>query len=416
MDAKEFHKLNVAETRWIDWNNSMQGNRGITTNPDYILSIFLEICEDKDHDLHQEMVRHITMNMDYYGRRIIVPLIMQETDIIDWLQTVAKDTTPLDEIGLYVLCNMLDVHATMYRKHRLWSTLELKGANEDTLLANSELVFVWVDPGQFCVVRKKRSAPIKPPQFAGQVTVDPKTLQLVYTPWNVSQNEVEKAISKLDSKLVKREPIVQVQGDAEESAETQTEERTLGTIVNYEELRELYMERSPRKSDTETSSNDDDIDTKPVMDSDQEHDDDMQNEADHGVLPPSKDGTSNTTQNLTGTTESPVAKGSDTACLKVECGEIGKDTTEPGDKLTDVLDLKVAMTIIKDTMARQEVTKAFTATDKRVSHTLEDAIWKENTKDFLIVSDDVLMMPDCTFMIRSLSDKEIEIHVDPKKQ
>ena len=47
---------------------------------------------------------------------------------------------------------------------------------------------------------------------------------------------------------------------------------------------------------------------------------------------------------------------------------------------------------------------------------MEDAIWKENTKDFLIVSEDVLAMPDCTLMIQSLSDREIEIHVDPNKQ
>ena len=86
---------------------------------------------------------------------------MQGTDISDWLQAIMTDTTPIDEIGLYVLCSMLDVHATVYRKHRLWSTLELKGATKDTLLANSELVFIWLEPGQFCIVRKKHCATVK---------------------------------------------------------------------------------------------------------------------------------------------------------------------------------------------------------------------------------------------------------------
>ena len=116
METSDFHKLNVAETCWINWNNSMWGNRG-TTNLDYVLTLFLEMCKDKNRDLHEEMVRHISMNMDYYSRKIIVPLIMHDTDIINWLQSLTKDTTPLDEIGLYVLCNMLDVHATVYRKH-----------------------------------------------------------------------------------------------------------------------------------------------------------------------------------------------------------------------------------------------------------------------------------------------------------
>ena len=80
---------------------------------------------------------------------------MQGNDTSDWLQAITKDTTPIDEIGLYVLCSMLDMHPMVYRRHRLWSTLELKGATEDTLLANSELVFVWVEPGQFCVARER---------------------------------------------------------------------------------------------------------------------------------------------------------------------------------------------------------------------------------------------------------------------
>ena len=57
MDASDFHKLNIAETCWIDWNNSTRGNCGITINPDYGLNVFLELCEDKDRDLCQEMVR-----------------------------------------------------------------------------------------------------------------------------------------------------------------------------------------------------------------------------------------------------------------------------------------------------------------------------------------------------------------------
>ena len=94
---------------------------------------------------------------------------------------------------------MLDICATVYRKHRLWSILELKAAMEESLLSNSELVLIWVDPGRFCILRKKRCALIKPPEFAGHVTVDPEA-----------------------------------------------EDRPLGTIINYDELRELYLDKSPK--------------------------------------------------------------------------------------------------------------------------------------------------------------------------
>ena len=46
--------------------------------------------------------------------------------------------------------------------------------------------------------------------------------------------------------------------------------------------------------------------------------------------------------------------------------------------------------------------------------TLEDAIWKESASEFLIVDDSVLNLPDCSLSIKSLSDREIEIQLDPR--
>ena len=37
-----------------------------------------------------------------------------------------------------------------------------------------------------------------------------------------------------------------------------------------------------------------------------------------------------------------------------------------------------------------------------------------NTREFLIVDDSILNMPDCTLSIKNLSDREIEIKLDPK--
>ena len=90
------------------------------------------------------------------------------------------------------------------------------------------------------------------------------------------------------------------------------------------------------------------------------------------------------------------------------------DNDSPQAKVTDTGDLRGTTDTEKD--IEQEDNKFSMTTDKRPCHTLEDAIRRENTKDFLIVSEDVLAMPDCTLMIQSLSDREIEIHVDPNKQ
>ena len=154
--AGEFFKFHIADLHWIDWNNSMRGNRGITTNPDYLLNLYGDLCGDRTRDLRQELITHLSINSNYYGRKIVVSLIMNGIDIIDWLAKMAKKGTPLDEIGIYVLSDMLDIHTTVYRRNRLWSTLELKGATETSLIANSELLLIWVEPGRYCILREKK--------------------------------------------------------------------------------------------------------------------------------------------------------------------------------------------------------------------------------------------------------------------
>ena len=38
VQTSEFYKLDIAETHWIDWNNCMRGNCGITTIPNYLFN------------------------------------------------------------------------------------------------------------------------------------------------------------------------------------------------------------------------------------------------------------------------------------------------------------------------------------------------------------------------------------------
>ena len=110
-------------------------------------------------------------------------------------------------------------------------------------------------------------------------------------------------MSKLDPNLVKKEPIVSKDQYAEEDDEA--EERSLVTMVNYEQLRELYLERSPRESDTETSSNDDDVETEPVVDSELESEENTGQEHDQRRLPPNIAETSKNDEELTGATKPP---------------------------------------------------------------------------------------------------------------
>ena len=48
------------------------------------------------------------------------------------------------------------------------------------------------------MLREKHKDMIKPSELTGHVTIDPKTNQLVYTPWNLSEKDVKEAVDTLD--------------------------------------------------------------------------------------------------------------------------------------------------------------------------------------------------------------------------
>ena len=404
--AGEFFKLHIADTHWIDWNNSTCGNRGITMNPDYLLKLFGEICGDKTRDLRREMINHLLINSNYYGKKIVVSLIMNGIDIFDWLSKMAKDTTPLDEIGIFIMSDMLDIHTTVYRRNRLWSTLELKGATETSLIANSELLLVWVEPGRYCILREKHKDRIKPAQLTGHVTIDPTTNNLVYTPWNLSESEVRTAIDALDLTKVKRE-VIEI---SDEEKETKTID--LGRIEGYDQLHEMFVDRSPLHSDTEMDSDDEPIEWSRA----ETINDDLPKNLLIGTTEPlstepltSSDLNISQSEACIGITEKPSQNIGDNELH----GATGRISSEELEELRKelVISEDEPDTVLNKSGGSENMLSGAT---KSKRHTLEDAIWKESANEFLIVDDNILNMPDCTLSIKSLNDREIEIQLDPK--
>ena len=404
--AGEFFKLHIADTHWIDWNNSTRRNQGITTNPDYLLKLFGEIYGDKTRDLRREMINHLSINSNYYGKKIVVSLIMNGIDIFDWLSKMAKDTTPLDEIGIFIMSDMLDIHMTVYRRNRLWSALELKGATETSLIANCELLLVWVEPGRYCILREKHKDQIKPAQLTGHVTIDPTTNTLVYTPWNLSESEVRTAINALDLTKVKRE-VIEISDEDQERKPID-----LGRVVDYDQLREMFVDRSPLHSDTETDSDDEPTEGSRA---DTINDDLPVDQLIGATVPTGTELSTTSDLNISqsearsGTTENP----SHSVCDNELHGATSRISSEDLEELRKelVLSEDESDIVLNKSGSSENTLSGATKPKKR---TLEEAIWKESANEFLIVDDNILNMPDCILSIKSLSDKEIEIQLNPK--
>ena len=353
------------------------------------------------------MINHLTINSSYYGKKIVVSLIMNSIDIFDWIAKMSKDSTPLDEIGIFIMSDMLDIHTTVYRRNRLWSTLELKGATENSLIANSDLLLIWVEPGRYCILREKRKDTIKPAHLTGHVTIDPLTNNLVYTPWNLSESEVRTSVDALDSSRVKRELI----DPSKDEQETKTIE--LGHIVDYDQLWELFVDRSPLHSDTETESESDQLE-RPSDEFNLEDQSQSQLIGATADVPSPEPTTSNQTE-AEQETLTDYKKDKDPQCAvdKQLTGATSEISNQELEILRSELEISEdeSITGLNKTGGSDETLKGTTVTKTR---TLEDALWKESTSEFLIVDDSILNMPDCTLSIKNLSDWEIEIKLDPK--
>ena len=141
------------------------------------------------------------------------------------------------------------------------------------------------------------------------------------------------------------------------------------------------------------------METEPAMDSEQEGGEESRMGDNQGVSSPMEPKPSYTDGNLEGATKSLSGALTNTVNTEDVCTDRVKDSDSTLAKATETLDLLGTTEMLKVATIEQELLKAATASDKRVGRTLEDAIWKENTKDFLIVADDVLTMLDCTLMI-----------------
>ena len=400
--AGEFFKLHISESHWIDWNNSTRGNRGITTNPSYVLNLFGNLCGDNTCDLRTEMINHLSQNSDYYGKKIVDCFIMNNIDIIDWLAKMSKNSTPVDEIGIYILSNIFDVHTTVYRRNRLWSTLELKGATETSLVANSDLLLIWVELDRYCILREKCKDVIKPAELTGHVTLDPSTNQLVYTPWNLSETDVAQAVDALDETRVKKE-IIEISND-EQKAQT----IELGRLVDYDQLHELFVDRSPLHSDTETESESDQANL-PIEDNEQDNQQllrgatDIVNDPEPPTLTQSVP--TDMPDDMPDDLQETSPKGIGDNVLHGATEELSQNDLEVLRQELEVSDEELnAQSVIGATCLKQCIQE----------RTLDDAIWKESSSEFLTVDDNILNMLDCSLSIKGLGDREIEIKLDPK--
>ena len=407
----EFFKLHIADSHWIDWNNSTKGNRGITTNPRYLLDLFGNLCGDTSRDLRTEMINHLSKNSDYYGKKLVVCFIMNGIDIIDWMARMSKPNTPIDEIGIYILSNMLDFHTTVYRSNRLWSTLELSGATEDSLVANSDLLLVWIEPGRYCVLREKQHDTIKPAELTGHVTIDPVTKQLVYTPWNLSETHVARAVEELDMTRVKKE-VIEI---SDEETTSQTIE--LGRIMNYSQLREIFLDRSPLHSDTETGSDSEHLEPKET-ESERSDPESLLGATEHTGKDESPKPVS-TEQVSTPDNEAPPVETNKPERCGVDM--LHGATVELSHEDLLILQQELELSDDNDNTTKEintgitDTVKGATCTEGcDMDRTLEDAIWKESSNEFLIVDDELLGLPDCFLSIKNLSDREIEIQLNPR--
>ena len=121
-------------------------NWGNASNDSHVLDIFCEFSADRDSSKTRlDMLNFVATNNQCYKGDCHVFFSMHEIYLDTWLKKMAHWGTKADELAIYTLSDMLNVHSFIVTKHRPWTTIDssVRGTALEILhLCPAKLVFL----------------------------------------------------------------------------------------------------------------------------------------------------------------------------------------------------------------------------------------------------------------------------------
>ena len=179
VNLKKFKRERLPEGTWINTkrfvNNS---NRPVA---DAMFSLFGEFSNQAGTEVRDTMIGWSYDNFRLLERVFKVALDQRNITLRVWLDKMADEHTPGDELTLYVLARMYRRHVYVYTQMFWWTTLLYSlPMTEQELLSQCEVVLVYVKDGVYGELDRIRS-PAKKGTHAVTAQVQSKVVDSLET-------------------------------------------------------------------------------------------------------------------------------------------------------------------------------------------------------------------------------------------
>ena len=173
VNLKKFNRERLLEGTWITCKRFLTNSNRVM--PNALFDLFGEFSDQTGSIVRDNMVGWAFDNYRLLENVCKIAMEQRKTTVRGWINEMASEQTPGDEIALYILLRMYQKHAFVYTQMFWWTTLlYMWPVQGKEIMDKCEVVLVYMKQGAFGELQKIRlptatstrvetSLPAKPP-------------------------------------------------------------------------------------------------------------------------------------------------------------------------------------------------------------------------------------------------------------
>ena len=155
VNLKKFNRERLPEGAWIMCKRFLTNSNRIV--PNALFDLFGEFSDQTGSIVCDNMVGWAFDNYRLLENVCKIAMDQRKTTLRGWINEMANEQTPGDEIALYILSRMYHKHAFVYTQMFWWMTLLYTWpVQEKEIMDKCEVVLVYMKPGAFGELQKIR--------------------------------------------------------------------------------------------------------------------------------------------------------------------------------------------------------------------------------------------------------------------
>ena len=156
----KFNRDRLPANHWVDTKRFVTSTNRVL--PGALFELFGEYSSESSTVVRDNLVGWTYDNYREIKTATNVALTQRKIELKEWIQEMADEKTPGDEIALYILCKMYRRHAFVYTRKWWWTTLLYKmPSSAEELIKKCDKTLVFIKHGVFGEIKAIRIPDIK---------------------------------------------------------------------------------------------------------------------------------------------------------------------------------------------------------------------------------------------------------------